>query len=234
MWAGQSVSVFGSAITQLALPLTAVTLLNATPAQMGLLNAAQMLPFLLVALVAGAWVDRRRRRPIMLLADIGRAVCLALIPLSLWLGWLRMEVLYVLVFGIGVLTVIFDVAYYAFLPSLVRREHLVEGNSKLEVSNSVAEIGAPGLAGWLVQVFTGPVALLIDAASFAVSAVMLAWVRITEPEPQPRVAGAPNLVQEIREGLGVVLGNRMLWSIAGCTATRTSSITSGVRCMCCI
>lgn len=155
----------------------------------------------------------------MLLADIGRAVCLALIPLSLWLGWLRMEVLYVLVFGIGVLTVIFDVAYYAFLPSLVRREHLVEGNSKLEVSNSVAEIGAPGLAGWLVQVFTGPVALLIDAASFAVSAVMLAWVRITEPEPQPRVAGAPNLVQEIREGLGVVLGNRMLWSIAGCTAT---------------
>lgn len=218
-WAGQSVSVFGSAITQLALPLTAVNLLNATPAQMGLLNAAQMLPFLLVALLAGAWVDRRRRRPIMLLADIGRAVCLALIPLSLWLGWLRMEVLYALVFGIGVLTVIFDVAYYAFLPTLVRREHLVEGNSKLEVSNSVAEIGAPGLAGWLVQVFTGPVALLIDAASFAVSAVMLAWVRINEPEPQPRVAGTPDLIKEIREGLGVVLGNRMLWSIAGCTAT---------------
>lgn len=218
-WVGQSVSVFGSAITQLALPLTAVNLLNATPAEMGLLNAAQMLPFLLVALVAGAWIDRNRRRPIMLVADVGRALLLALIPLSLWLGWLRIELLFVLVFGIGVLTVVFDVAYYAFLPALVQREHLVEGNSRLEMSNSVAEIGAPALAGWLIQLLTGPVALLIDAASFVVSAVMLGWVRVQEPAPQPRAPGGTHLLQEIREGLGVVFGNRLLWSIAGCTAT---------------
>lgn len=217
LWSGQTISVFGSAITFLALPLTAVTVLNATPAQMGLLNAAQALPFLMVALFAGAWIDRNRRRPIMVLADVGRGILLGLIPLSLWLGWLRMEILYALVFAIGVLTVFFDVAYYAFLPALVQREHLVEGNSKLELSNSVAAIGAPGLAGWLIQTFTGPIALLIDAASFLISALMLGWIKTAEPKP--RAEGGENLLKEIREGLGIIFGNRMLWSIAGCTAT---------------
>lgn len=219
LWGGQTISVFGSAITGLALPLTAVNVLSATPAQMGLLNAAQMLPFLLVALFAGAWIDRSRRRPIMLLADIGRAAFLGLIPLCMLLGLLRMEILYVVVFAVGVLTVFFDVAYYAFLPTLVQRERLVEGNSKLEISNSAAAIAGPGLAGWLIQVLTAPVAILIDAASFLVSALSLAWIHTEEPRPKPGADGKQNIWREIREGLGVIFGNRILWSLAGCTGT---------------
>jgi MFS family permease len=219
LWGGQTISVFGSAITGLALPLTAVNVLYATPAQMGLLNAAQMLPFLLVALFAGAWIDRTRRRPIMLLADIGRAAFLGLIPLCMLLGLLRMEILYVVVFAVGVLTVFFDVAYYAFLPTLVPRERLVEGNSKMEISNSAAAIAGPGLAGWLIQVLTAPGAIIIDAASFLVSALTLGWIHTQEPRPQPSADGKKNIWREIREGLGVIFGNRILWSLAGCTGT---------------
>jgi MFS family permease len=217
-WSGQTISVFGSAITQLALPLTAVSVLNASPAQMGFLNAAQMLPFLLVALFAGAWIDRSRRRPIMLLADLGRAVILGLIPLSMLFGLLRMEMLYVIVFLLGVMTVFFDVSYQAFLPALVQREHLVEGNSKMEISNSAAAFAGPGLAGWLIQAFSAPYAILIDAFSFLVSALTLSWIRTVEPQPVPS-AEKPNIWAEIREGLGVIFGNRILWSIAGCTGT---------------
>ncbi len=217
-WTGQTISVFGSAITQLALPLTAVNILNATPAQMGFLNAAQMLPFLLVALFAGAWIDRNRRRPIMLMADIGRGAFLALIPLSMLLGLLRMEFLYVIVFILGVLTVFFDVSYQAFLPALVKREHLVEGNSKMEISNSAAAFAGPGLAGWLIQALTAPFAILFDAATFLVSALTLGWIRTAEPRPAPS-ANKPNIWAEIREGLGVIFSNRILWSIAGCTGT---------------
>jgi MFS family permease len=216
-WTGQTISVFGSAITLLALPLTAVNILNASPAQMGFLNAAQTLPFLLVALLAGAWIDRNRKRPIMLMADIGRAVFLGLVPLSILFGLLNMEVLYVLVFMVGVMTVFFDVSYQAFLPALVQREHLVEGNSKMEISNSAAAFAGPGLAGWLIQLLSAPVAILLDAASFLVSALSLGWIRTQEPRRVPTAEA--NIWTEIREGLGVIFGNRILWSIAGCTGT---------------
>lgn len=225
-WVGQTISVFGSAITGLALPLTAVNVLNASPAQMGFLNAAQMLPFLLVALFAGAWIDRSRRRPIMLVADIGRATFLGLIPVCILLGVMRMEILYIIVFAIGTLTVFFDVSYQSFLPALVQRDHLVEGNSKMEISNSAAAIAGPGLAGWLIQLFTAPFAIIIDAASFLVSALTLGWIHTKEPQPVPKANGQAKILKEIREGLGVIFGNRMLWSIAGCTGT--SNFFSGV------
>ena len=218
-WSGQTISVFGSAVTGLALPLTAVNTLNASPAQMGLLNAAEMLPFLLVALFAGAWIDRRRRRPIMLFADLGRAIFLGLIPLFALFGLLRMEILYVTGFIVGVLTVFFDVSYQAFLPALVKREHLVEGNSKMEISNSAAAIAGPGLAGWLIQILSAPAAIFFDAASFLVSALALGWIHTEEPQPAPAMNGQAHFLMEIREGLGVIFGNRMLWSIAGCTGT---------------
>src|SRR5438105_11611746 len=184
LWTGQTISRFGSEISQLAIPLAAALVLDASPAQMGLLSAFEFAPFLLLSLFAGVWVDRVRRRPVLIVADIGRAVILGSIPVAAVLGVLRIEQLYVVGLLTGVLTVFFDVAYQAYLPVLVSREHLVEGNSKLEVSRSVAQILGPGVAGALVQIITAPFAVAIDAASFIASALCLLPIRSPEP---PRV-----------------------------------------------
>ena len=146
-WLGETISVFGSAVTSLALPLTAVVVLKATPAQMGVLSAAGYLPFLLVGLMAGVWVDRFRRRPILLVADIAKAILLGSIPIAAIFGWLAMGQVIIVSFLTGTVGVIDTVAYQAFMPSLLRREDLVEGNSKLEVSNSVANIAGPSMRG---------------------------------------------------------------------------------------
>ncbi len=228
-WAGQTISVFGSALTGLALPLTAVAVLDATPAQMGLLGAAATLPFLLVGLFAGVWVDRARRRPILLGADIARALLVGSIPLAMVLGWLRIELLFGVEFLVGVATVFFDISYQSFLPSLVGREHLVEGNSKMEISSSAAAIAGPSLAGVLIHVFSAPFAIVVDAVSFLISAGSLAWIHT--PEPQPAApAKRPGVWREIGEGLHVVFDNRLLWHIAGCTATSNlfSSVVNAV------
>jgi Na+/melibiose symporter-like transporter len=218
LWVGETISVFGSMITGLALPITAAVLLKATPTQMGILGAAASAPFLLVGLFAGVWVDRLRRRPILISADIGRALLVGLVPLLWALGYLRIEYLYIIEFLAGVLTVFFDVSYQSFLPALVTREHLVDGNSKLEISRSSAQIAGPGLAGLLIQVAGAPIAMALDAVSFLVSAVFLGLIRTPEPMPdQP--AQRRSIWHEIGEGLGVVFGNRLLRSIAGCTGT---------------
>src|SRR5919204_1524762 len=143
LWTAQTVSQFGSQITQLGLPLTAALVLGASPAQMGVLGAAEFAPFLLFGLIAGVWVDRLPRRPILVWADVGRALLLATIPAGAYLGLLRIEQLYVVGFLAGVLTVFFDVAYMAYLPSLVARDRMVEGNSKLELGRSAAQIAGP-------------------------------------------------------------------------------------------
>jgi MFS family permease len=218
LWAGQTISVFGSQITNLALPLTAVLVLNASSSQMGVLNALGILPFILVGLFAGVWADRVRRRPILMAADFGRFLLLGSIPLAALGGFLTIPYLYIAIFLIGIMTVFFDVSYQAFLPSLVGREQLVEGNSKLEVSNSAAAILGPGLAGVLVQTLTAPIAIFFDALSFLVSALSLRLLRSEEAAPE-RHSDQENVLREIREGLGVVFGSRLLWSIAGCTAT---------------
>jgi MFS family permease len=218
LWAGETVSVFGSQITLLALPLTAVLVLGATPAEMGILGALEMAPFLFISLFAGVWSDRWRLRPLMILADIGRTLSLGSIPLGYELGWLSIEYLYVVALITGVLTVFFDVAYQSYLPVLVGREHLVEGNGKLEISRSVAQITGPGLAGTLVQIASGPIALALDALSFAFSAIFLSFIKHTEPAKPVSQAGR-NIWREIGEGLGVVFGNPYLRSIAACTGT---------------
>lgn len=218
LWAGETVSVFGSQITLLALPLTAVLVLGATPGQMGILGAVEMAPFLFISLFAGVWVDRWRLRPLMIKADIGRAILLGSIPVVYTLGWLSIEYLYGIALLVGVLTVFFDVAYQSYLPVLVGREHLIEGNGKLEVSRSVAQITGPGLAGTLVQVASGPVALALDAISFAFSAIFLSFIKHTEPAKAVSLV-KHNIWREIGEGLGVVFGNRYLRSIAACTGT---------------
>jgi MFS family permease len=218
LWAGQTVSLFGSGITMLALPLTAVGVLEATPAQMGLLTALGALPALALGLVAGAWVDRRPRRPVLIAADLGRAALLALIPILALLDRLRMAHLYVLALLVSTLGLFFDVAYRAFLPTLVGREQLVEGNSKLQMSRSAAEIAAPGLAGGLVELVTAPSAILLDALSFLVSGLFLGWIKGRETAPRP-AEQRESLGREIKEGLGLVVGNRTLRAIAGCEGT---------------
>src|SRR5919198_357215 len=157
LWLGRTVSELGSGIGATALPLAAVLVLKATPLQMGLLAAISTAPVLIVGLPAGAWVDRLRRRPVLIAADVGRAVLLASIPLAALLHVLDIEQLYVVAALVGVLTVFFDAADQAFLPSMVPRENLVVATSTLGASDSVAEIGGPALAGVLVQWLRAPV-----------------------------------------------------------------------------
>jgi MFS family permease len=219
LWTGQTISRLGSEISQLAIPLAAALVLHASPAQMGLLGAFEFAPFLLLSLFAGVWVDRVHRRPVLIVADVGRAIFLGSIPVAAILGVLRIEQLYGVGLLTGVLTVFFDVAYQAYLPVLVSREHLVEGNSKLEVSRSVAQIAGPGVAGALVQLVTAPMAVIVDALSFVASVIFLLFIRTPEPPPVRHAGKAGSVWSELREGLAVVLGNPLLRSIAGCTAT---------------
>jgi len=183
LWIGQTVSEFGSRITRDGLPLTAVIVLGATPAQMGLLVALSALPILILGLLAGVWVDRLRRRPIMIAMDVARMVLLLSIPAAALTGRLSMGLLYVVAAVSGVFTLFFDVAYRSVLPSLVERENVLEGNTKLATTDALAEIGGPALAGLLVQVISAPLAIFFDALSFLFSAVSLAMIR--KPEPRP-------------------------------------------------
>jgi predicted MFS family arabinose efflux permease len=218
LWTGQTISLLGSRVTMLALPLTAVSVLGATPGQMGILEAAEALPALLLGLLAGAWVDSHRRRPILIATDIGRAALLLLIPLAAAVGLLHIEHLYVLNFLLSALGLAFGVAYGPYLLSLVGRERIVEGNTKLQISRSTAEVLGPGLAGGLVQLVTAPIAIAADAISYLISALLL-WL-IRDPEPTPKLTGQQeNIWREIDEGLRLVIGNPSLRAIAGCFST---------------
>jgi MFS family permease len=217
LWAGQTISHVGSQISLLALPLTAALTLRATPVEMGILSAVETAPFLLVGLFAGVWVDRQRRRPILLITDGARGMLLFAVPVAALLDALTIGLLCVVALLVGVLTVFFDVAYQSFLPTLVGREQLVEGNSKLEVSRSAAQIAGPGVAGGLVQLVTAPVAIAVDAASFLLSALFLAFVRAPEAPPAPRMEQR-SIGKEIGAGLHVVMRNPLLRAIAGAAA----------------
>ena len=213
LWVGETISLFGSQTTVLALPLVAALTLNASPIQMGWLGTLQFIPWLLFGLFAGAWADRVRRRPIMIVADLGRAILLGFIPFAALGGFLRIEHLYGVGFLVGILNVFFEIANAAFLPSLISREQLVEGNSKLQTSASIAEISGPGLAGWLIQAITAPVAMIVDSLSFLISAIFLSWIRTPEPNPSTPENRKP-IFQEILEGLRVVLKHPILRAFA--------------------
>lgn len=218
LWTGQTISQFGSMITREALPFTAVLVLHATPAQMGLLIAASAAPVLVLGLIAGVWVDRLRRRPILIVADLLRALLLLSIPAAWLLGLLRIEQLYVVMLLTSALTLFFDVAYQSYLPSLVQRGRLVEGNSKLGMSASVAEVAGPALGGWLVQVISAPLTVLIDALSFLLSALLIGRIRTSEPPPQPATDVQPHIGREIGGGLRAVWQQPLLRSLAIGTA----------------
>ncbi|MEU7743377.1 MFS transporter [Nonomuraea sp. NPDC049158] len=212
LWAAQSISQGGSQITTVALPLTAVALFDAGPAQMGLLNAAGYLPALLLTLLAGVWIDRSRRRPLLLGADLGRAVVIGLIPVTAMAGVLGIEGLYVIVLASGALTVLFDTAYHAYVPALVPGQSLVRANSRLQFSASLAQLAGPGLGGLLIQVLSAPVALAFDALSFLLSALFLVRIRHRERPLEP--GRRRQIRQEIAEGLRATFGNRHVRPVA--------------------
>lgn len=208
-WGGETISQFGNQVTLLALPLTAVLTLDASAAQMGVLNAASYLPFLVLTLFVGVWIDRVRRRPVMLFSALARTAVLAAIPLLAALDLLSMSPLYFAALLLGAGTVLFEVTYQAYLPSLVERDDLIEANSKLQVSTSSAQVAGPALGGVLVQWLTAPVALLVDAASFLVSALSIAAVRKPEPASAPAV-DERRIWRDIGAGLRFTLGHRSL------------------------
>src|SRR5215208_4979177 len=204
LWGAATVSTFGSFVTGTALPFTAILLLDASPSAIGILRVAELLPGFLFGLVAGAWVDRLRRKPIMIATDIGRALLIATVPLAAFQGWLGLGQPWNAAL-VSALSVFFDVAYQSFLPSLVKNEELVEANSKLSAAMSVAEASAFSSAGWLIQLLTAPVAMLIDASTFISSAGLVA--RIREPELQVELSPdelRPSIASDVTEGLRAV------------------------------
>ena len=216
-WIGQSVSFVGSQVTDLALPLTAVIVLDASADQMGLLTAIGFVPFLLIGLLAGVWVDRMRRRPILVATDLVSAAAVTIVPIAAITGALRMELLYLVVFILGFIGVLAPVAYQSFIPTLVGRDRLIEANARMEVSNSVAAIVGPGLGGLLVQLLTAPVALVVDAVSYLVSASFIASIRVTEPPPLADGERA-SMRSQIGEGLRLVAAMPILRSLVTCGA----------------
>jgi MFS family permease len=216
LWGAETISQFGSQVTFLALPLVAILVLDESTFRIALLTTVEFLPFLLFALPAGVWVDRLRRRPILILSDVVRALALLTIPIAHWLDALTIWQLYAVAFVHGVGTVFFDVSYQSYLPALVGREQIVEGNSKLEVSRAGANIGGPGLAGGLVAVLTAPIAILVDAVSFLVSALLLGVIKQSEEAP-PREERR-SMKAELAEGLRYVFTHRYQRGIVGAVA----------------
>ena len=221
LWAGETISMFGTQIGQLALPLVAILVLDASAFEVAALGTVAFLPFILFALPAGVWVDRLRRRPILIASDIARAGLLATVPAAYLFDALTLGQLFVVAFLVGFATVFFDVAYQSYLPSLVERNQIIDGNSKLEISRAGAQVGGPGLGGALVEIFTAPYAVLVDAISFLGSAVFLMRIRKLEERPAASSADGsrPSLWAELKEGLHFVLRNPNLRAQAGCTAT---------------
>jgi MFS family permease len=210
---GQTISYVGEGVTELAMPLAAVLILGATAQQMGFLSAASHLPFILVGLLAGVWVDRLRRRPILIACDLACAGAILSIPLAFALGRLVIEHLYVVAFVIGFAHVISTVASQSFVPSLVGRDDLLEANSQLEVSNSIALMAGPSLGGALIQALTAPFALVVDGLSYLASALLLGSIRVDEPAPLPPEA-RPSTVAQVAEGLRLVARHPVLRALA--------------------
>lgn len=218
LWAGQTVSIFGSMLTRIALPLTAILALNSSPLEQGFLQAAEAAPVLITGLFAGVWVDRLRRRPVMIAADFARAALLVSIPAAAVVGSLTMVQLYLVASAAAVFTAFFDAAYPAYLPTLVGRENIVEGNAKLTASSSVAEMGGFAAAGALVQFFGGPLTMLIDAVTYIVSAFSLARIQAPELKPQPKDI-RESATREALEGLGLVWRDPTLRALVACSTT---------------
>ncbi len=221
LWTAQTISLVGTQVTALALPLTAILYLRASPFEVGLLASLQYLPFLLVSLPAGSIVDRLRRLPVLIWTNAGRAVLLVSAPITAWLGVLNLALLYPVAFAVGVLSVFFDVAVQSYLPSLVTGDQIVTANARLELSYSGSQLAGPGLGGVLVQLLTAPFAILADVTSYVGSIILLLLVRHREPKPQGtgKMVDLRRLGSDIATGLRFVLGHRLIKPLAFATGT---------------
>lgn len=218
LWTGQTVSQVGSVVTRTALPLLALLVLRAGPTQMAGLTVARSIGVLIVALVAGAWVDRLRRRPVLIATDLFRAALLFSVPAAFLAGDLGMELLYVVAFAVAALGSLFTSAYHAYLPGLVGVDRVLEANSRIATSEAIAEVGGPGFAGALVQIVSAPFAVLVDAVSFVVSAASIAMIRAPESSRPSREERRP-IFEEIREGGGFVRRNALVFPVAASSVT---------------
>ncbi|HEY7736608.1 MAG TPA: MFS transporter [Candidatus Limnocylindrales bacterium] len=213
LWAATTISMLGSFITRTALPFAAILVLGAGSAEVAILRSAELVAGLALGLVAGAWVDRLRRRPVMIWADLGRAVVLGSVPVAAALGVLGLPQLVVVAFATAVLTTFFDVADRAFLPTVVGRERLVRANATLTASGSAAEFAGFGVGGWLIQLFTAPIAIALDALSFVGSALLIGSIRRSESAPVPAPDRA-SVRAEIVDGLRTTLRSPILRPLA--------------------
>lgn len=213
-WFGETVSLFGTQVSNLAVPLTAVLIFNASPNLVGLLRFLQLVPYLLLALVFGAWVDRRRRRPVLIGANATRLVLIAAIPILYAVHLLTMPILLTLATAIGIASVLFDVSWMSFVPTVVKDpKHYVEANQKLAVTSSSADVAGPGISGALISALSAPGALVVDAVSYLASLVTLISVRTAEPKPAAS-ATKRNIPAEVMEGLRFVFGHPILRPLA--------------------
>jgi hypothetical protein len=224
LWTGQATSSIGTQLGGLAIPVLAVSVLQATEFEVGLLGAVQTAAFLLIGLPAGAWVDRWLKRRVMLWADLARAVALTAIPVLYFTGLLDIWQLILVGAVVGVANVFFDVAYQSYLPAIVAPEQLGEGNSKLETTAQLARVGGPAVSGALLTVVRPAVIIGIDALTFLLSFVALSTIRDHEV-PKP-VADRRGLVVEIREGMAFVAREPLLRRIVLTTAA--SNLFGGI------
>lgn len=214
LWGGQTFSAFGSLISGITLPFLVIYTLHATPAQVAWVRTAEIAPGMLVGLFAGVWIDRLRRKPIMIWADVMRALLIGSIPMAFWLGHLTLPQILVVGALVSILTVSFDVSYETYLPTLVGPEQVLEANAKLSATGSIVEVAGFGIAGMLFQLIGGALTLAIDAVSFVVSVVTLAWIR--KPEPAPTAPEAEeSVLRAAAAGLRTVAQNPLLLALTG-------------------
>ncbi len=214
VWSAATISIFGSLVTRIALPLAAILVLGSGAVEVAILRSMELIATLVFGLVAGAWVDRLRRRPVLIWADLGRAALLGSIPVAFAFGVLTFWQLLIVSGLAAVLTTFFDSADNAYLPTIVEREQLVEANGALAASGSAAEFTAFGISGFLVQILTAPIAIAVDAVSYLVSAILLATIRREEAPPPAREDREPVLA-EIRDGLRIVRHDPILRAFVG-------------------
>jgi MFS family permease len=215
LWYGQTISLFGSQISMIAIPLTAVTILNATSFQMGILQALHSLPFFLFSLFVGVWIDRTKRKPFLLYTNVISAALLLTIPFLYFFGILNIYHLYVVIFLTATTSMIFELAYLSYIPSVVPTNHLAAANSKLEASRSISSIAGPSLAGGLIAILTAPFATIIDAISFLISTILIHFVNSDE---QIHPTNNKNIFKAIKEGLAIILKEPIFKSITFSTA----------------
>ena len=210
LWSAQSVSAVGARITREGLPLAAVLTLKAPPEQLGALAALSLAPGLIVGLTAGGFVDRSRRRGLLIGADLARMAVLLTVPVAAWLHILTMGQLYGAAVLVGAASVLFEIADHAYLPGLVGRDNILDANAKLSVTDSIAEIGGPALAGALIQWLAAPLAIAVNAATYLVSALFLGAIKTREPPPPAATERRSHLLADLRAGVGIIWANPLL------------------------